>query len=43
MGESFIKKGMIWPLFYTAIFYLLVNGLLTLLFGLVEKKLDYFK
>lgn len=43
MGESFIKKGMIWPLFYTAIFYLAVNGLLTLLFGWVEKKLDYFK
>ena len=43
MGESFIKKGMIWPLFYTAIFYLAVNGILTLLFGWFEKKLDYFK
>ena len=43
MGESFIKKGMIWPLFYTAIFYLVVNGILTLLFGWFEKKLDYFK
>ncbi|MCI6255095.1 MAG: amino acid ABC transporter permease [Clostridiales bacterium] len=43
MGESFIKKGMIWPLFYTAVFYLVVNGLLTLLFGWFEKKLDYFK
>lgn len=43
MGESFIKKGMIWPLFYTAVFYLAVNGILTLLFGWVEKKLDYFK
>ena len=43
MGESFIKKGMIWPLFYTAVFYLAVNGILTLLFGWVEKKLDYFR
>ena len=43
MGESFIKKGMIWPLFYTAVFYLLFNGLLTILFGKLEKKLDYFK
>lgn len=43
MGESFIKKGMIWPLFYTAVFYLAVNGILTLLFGWFEKKLDYFK
>ena len=32
MGESYIKKGMIWPLFYTAVFYLVVNGILTLLF-----------
>ncbi len=43
MGESFIKKGMIWPLFYTAVFYLVVNGILTLVFGYLEKKLDYFK
>lgn len=43
MGESYIKKGMIWPLFYTAVFYLLFNGLLTILFGKLEKKLDYFK
>ena len=43
MGETYIKKGMIWPLFYTAVFYLAVNGVLTLLFGRVEKKLSYFK
>lgn len=43
MGESFIKKGMIWPLFYTAVFYLVFNGLLTILFSRLEKKLDYFK
>ena len=33
MGESYIKKGMIWPLFYTAVFYLAISGLLTLLLG----------
>lgn len=43
MGESFIKKGMIWPLFYTAVFYLVFNGGLTVLFSWLEKKLDYFK
>ena len=44
MGEKFIKsKGIIWPLFYTAVFYLVFNGLLTLLFGWIEKKMDYFK
>lgn len=43
MGESFIKKGMMWPLFYTAVFYLVVNGLLTLLLGWFEKKLSYFR
>ena len=42
-GESFIKKGMIWPLFYTGLFYLLFSGLLTVLFGKLEKKLDYFR
>ena len=43
MGESFIKKGLIWPLFYTGAFYLLFSGLLTVLFSKLEKKLDYFR
>jgi len=42
-GESFIKKGLLWPLFYTGAFYLLFNGILTLLFGYIEKKLNYYK
>lgn len=43
-GQAFIKSdGIIWPLFFTGVFYLLFNGLLTLLFGWLEKKLDYFK
>ena len=43
MGETYIRKGMIWPLFYTAVFYLLINGILTLLLGWFEKKIDYFR
>ena len=43
-GQKFIKlDGVIWPLFYTGVFYLVFNGLLTLLFGYIEKKLSYFK
>lgn len=42
-GESFIKKGLIWPLFYTGVFYLIFNGLLTVLFSKLEKKLNYFR
>lgn len=42
-GQSFIKgAGIIWPLFTTAIFYLAFSGILTLLFGFIEKKLSYF-
>ena len=43
-GQTFIKSaGIIWPLFYTTAFYLIFNGALTLLFGYIEKKLDFFK
>ena len=42
-GESFIKKGPIWPLFYTGAFYLVFNGLLTVLFAKLEEKLNYFR
>ena len=42
-GEAFIKKGLIWPLFYTGAFYLIFNGLLTILFGKLEEKLNYFR
>ena len=42
-GESFIKKGLIWPLFFTGIFYLVFSGGLTLLFGWLEKKLNYYR
>ena len=43
-GFAFIKSaGLMWPLFYTGIFYLLFNGLLTILFGYIERRLDYFR
>ena len=43
MGQNFIKKGLIWPLFYTGAFFLLFNGILTIVFAKLEKKLDYFR
>jgi len=43
-GQAFIKSaGIIWPLFYTGAFYLVFSGLLTLLFGYIEKRLSYFR
>ena len=42
-AEEYAAYGLIWPLFYTAVFYLAFVGLLTLLFGFIEKKLDYYR
>ncbi|MBE6594002.1 MAG: amino acid ABC transporter permease [Ruminococcaceae bacterium] len=42
-AELFASYGLIWPIFYTAVFYLIFVGLLTLLFGYFEKKLSYYK
>ena len=42
-GEQFIKKGLIWPLFYTGAFFLIFSGILTIALNKLEKKLDYFK
>lgn len=47
-GQAFMKgtqgiSGQIWPLFFTAIYYLVFNGVLTILFSKLEKKLSYFK
>ena len=42
-AERFTGEGLIWPLFYTGAFFLVFNGILTLLFGYFEKKLDYFR
>ncbi len=44
VAETFAAtRAMIWPLFYTGAFYLLFVGILTLLFGYIEKKLGYFR
>lgn len=44
MGENYItSKGLLWPLFYTGAFYLVFCGVLTLLFGRIEKKMSYFE
>ena len=43
MGQAFIKSdGLAWPLFYTGAFYLIFSGLLTVLLGKLEEKLNYF-
>ena len=41
--ELAATKALVWPLFYTGVFYLLFVGLLTILLGRVEKKLSYFR
>lgn len=47
-GQAFMKgsqgiSGAIWPLFFTAVYYLIFSGVLTVLLGRLEKKLDYFR
>lgn len=48
MGESFMKgnqgyAGLVWPLFFTAVYYLAFSGVATILLGNLEKKLEYFR
>ena len=47
-GQAFMKgsqgiSGAIWPLFFCAFYYLICNGVLTVLLGKLEKKLDFFR
>ena len=47
-GQAFMKgshgiSGAIWPLFFTAFYYLIFNGVMTVLLARLEKKLDYFR
>ena len=47
-GQAFMKgsqgiSGAIWPMFFTAVYYLVCNGILTVLLGRLEKKLDFFR
>lgn len=46
-GQAFLKgsqgiSGAIWPLFFTAVYYLVFTGILTILLGRLEKRLSYF-
>jgi len=41
--ELAATKAMVWPLFYTGVFYLIFVGFLTIVLGKVEKKLSYFR
>ena len=48
MGESFMKgnqgyAGLIWPLFFTAVYYLIFSGIVTVLLTMLEKKLEFFR
>jgi polar amino acid transport system permease protein len=42
-AERYAGRGLIWPMFYIGVYFLLFCGGLTLLFNYVEKKLDYFR
>lgn len=47
-GQAFMKgsrgiAGAMWPLFFTAVYYLIFSGILTVLLGKLEQKLDYFR
>lgn len=42
-AKDFSMTGLIWPLFYSAVFFLAFCGILTILFAFIEKKLDYYK
>ena len=42
-AEKYLLRGLLWPIFYTGVFYLLFSGLLTVLFGYIEKKMDYYR
>lgn len=42
-AERFSARGIIWPLFYTGAFFLIFNGLLTILLSKIEKKFDYYR
>lgn len=43
IAKRFTSEGLLWPLFYSGVFYLAVCGILTVIFNRIEKKLDYYK
>lgn len=42
-AEKLLASALIWPLFFTGVFYLIFVGILTLIFRFAEKKLSYYK
>lgn len=42
-AERYTARGLIWPLFYTGVYFLALCGILTLLFGWIEKKFSYYR
>lgn len=42
-ATEYTAEGLIWPLFFTAIYFLVFCGGLTLLFNFIEKKFDYYR
>lgn len=47
-GYAFLKgshgySGLIWPLFFTGIYYLIFNGIVSFLLGRLERKLEFFR
>lgn len=44
VAERYVTvEAVVWPLFFAGLYYLLFNGLLTILFHAAEKKLSYYK
>ena len=41
-AQNYAAYGLMWPLFYSGAFYLAFCGILTILFGRIEKKFDYY-
>lgn len=43
VSVSYTSDGLIWPLFYTGVFFLVFSGLITILLNYVEKKMNYYE
>ena len=47
-GYAFLKgshgiSGLIWPLFFTGVYYLIFNGVVSFLLGRLERRLEFFR
>lgn len=43
VAERFTARGLVWPLFYTGVFFLAFSGILSLLFSHIERKMSYYR